>query len=138
MRIATSPTDLDIFLSDRKKNFLLEKVTLNETKGWKIEAGILRHETGGFFNVVGVSYENDADKVLLYQPQSAVTGLLTSHFEGQMHVLLQARVEPGTQGIAQYGPTIQSTLAKTIWVYMVANWRTTLTILFGIIQVYEV
>lgn len=112
MQIAANPNDLDIFLNQWRKNFLLEKVMLNEAKDWKIEEGILRHETGGFFNVVGVSYENDVDKVFLYQPQSAVTGLLVSYFDGQMHVLLQARAEPGTQGIAQYGPTIQSTLAN--------------------------
>ena len=82
MRIVASLNDLDTFLSECKKNFLLEKVTLNEAKGWKIEEGILRHETGGFFNVVGVSSENDVDKVFLYQPQSAVTGLLASYFDG--------------------------------------------------------
>jgi len=112
MRTAINLDDLDLFLNERRKGFLLERVTLHDAKGWVVEHGILKHRTGGFFNVVGVNFESGEDRIFLYQPQSAVTGLLTSSFDGQWHVLMQARAEPGTQGTAQYGPTIQSTLAN--------------------------
>ena len=112
MRTAINLDDLDLFLNERRRGFLLERVTLHDAKGWGVEHGILKHRTGGFFNVVGVNLESGEDRVFLYQPQSAVTGLLTSSFEGQRHVLMQARAEPGTQGTAQYGPTIQSTMVN--------------------------
>jgi oxidase EvaA len=112
MRIATHLDDLERHLEERKKNFVLERVSLPRAKGWAIERGVLRHQTGGFFSVVGADVGDFGDKVFLYQPQSAITGLLTSFFAGQSHLLLQARAEPGTEGTAQYAPTIQSTLAN--------------------------
>ena len=48
----------------------------------------------------------------MYQPQSALTGLAFYQDNKDIYVLLQARVEPGNTGIAQYGPTIQSTPAN--------------------------
>ncbi len=112
MRTAQTLDDLTQFLDDRKKDFVLNRVTLPETRGWEIDQGILKHQTGGFFSVVGARFEGATDKVLLYQPQSAVAGLLTCIAQGQTHVLLQARAEPGTHGSAQYAPTMQSTLAN--------------------------
>ena len=112
MRIATHLEDLERFLDESRKNFALQRITLPQADGWGIERGILKHRTGGFFNVVGASFGGREDRVYLYQPQSAITGLLTSDFGGARHVLLQARAEPGTQGTAQYAPTIQSTLAN--------------------------
>ena len=112
MRAATHLADLERFLDESRNNFALRRVTLPQADGWGIERGILKHRTGGFFNVVGASFGGDEDSVFLYQPQSAVAGLLTSSFGGMRHLLLQARAEPGTQGTAQYAPTIQSTLAN--------------------------
>ena len=104
--------DLEHFLDERRKDFVLERVSLAETKGWMLDQGILKHETGGFFSVVGASFEHGGDRVLLFQPQSAVAGLLTRFADGEAQFLLQARAEPGTQGSAQYAPTMQSTLAN--------------------------
>ena len=55
--------------------------------------------------------------VLLYQPQSAFNGLLIAAIGAELHVLLQARVEPGNIGVAQYGPTVQSTPANYLRVH---------------------
>ena len=112
MHTAAHSDDLDRFLDGQRKEFVLERATLAQAKGWSLADGILKHSTGGFFSVVGANFGPGDDRVFLYQPQSAVTGLLTAHFDGQRHLLLQARAEPGTQGTAQYGSTIQSTLAN--------------------------
>lgn len=95
-----------------KKNFKLEKISLDNTQNWLLKDGVLQHATGGFFSVIGVNYLG-SERVLLYQPQSAVTGLLTTKADGENWVLLQARAEPGNCGVAQYGPTIQSTQANS-------------------------
>ena len=95
-----------------KKDFQLEKISLDNAKNWLLKDGALQHSTGGFFSVIGVTHL-ESERVLLYQPQSAMTGLLVTKSDGECWVLLQARAEPGNCGIAQYGPTIQSTQANS-------------------------
>ena len=109
---AGSLDDLSRFLDEGRREFRLLQVELRDAAGWSLRQGVLQHDTGGFFNVVGVDFGDCPGKVFLYQPQSAVTGLLTAVLGGERHVLLHARAEPGNQGVAQYGPSIQSTLAN--------------------------
>lgn len=102
---------LQNILEMARVGFRLRRVGWAESGPWQIRQGALSHETGGFFAVAGL--ETPAYRGLyLYQPQSALTGLLTTSVNGELHVLLQARVEPGTLGTAQFGPTIQSTPAN--------------------------
>lgn len=114
MKRAPTLTALKEFLETAKIGFGLREITLAETVGWSLREGALCHRSNGFFHVVGVEFDEDASQeaLMLYQPQSAITGLLSCHLEGKRHYLLQARVEPGTREIAQYGPTVQSTQAN--------------------------
>ena len=95
-----------------RQDFKLERVSLDNALNWHLRDGALQHSTGGFFAVIGVTYA-ETERILLYQPQSAMTGLLTTKYHGESWILLQARAEPGNCGIAQYGPTIQSTQANS-------------------------
>lgn len=112
----TIPSDieLDQFMHRVIDNagFQLERVSLNATNDWAIRNGALSHRTGGFFDVMGVQMETGKEHLLMYQPQSALTGLALCRIDGKIHVLLQARIEPGNTGIGQWGPTIQSTPAN--------------------------
>ncbi len=92
--------------------FRLERVSLNASDDWAIRSGALSHRTGGFFDVMGLEGDSGEEYLLMYQPQSALTGLALCRIKGKMHVLLQARIEPGNTGIGQWGPTIQSTPAN--------------------------
>lgn len=89
-------------------------IGFDEQVSWNWQDGVLTHVSGGYFHVVGVQRkEPKAERLMMYQPQSALTGLLL-HTKGDKlpWVLLQARAEPGNVPVVQYGPTIQSTQAN--------------------------
>lgn len=95
--------------------FSCQPIPMHEASAWRLTDGAISHASGGFFSVVAVSAgapHQRRPRVLLYQPQSAFNGLLIATIDDELHVLLQARVEPGNIGVAQYGPTVQSTPAN--------------------------
>ena len=112
--IISSTSELDELMARIIENagFHLEQVDLNASDDWGIRNGALSHRTGGFFDVMGVEMDTGIEHLLMYQPQSALTGLALCRIDGTIHVLLQARIEPGNTGIGQWGPTIQSTPAN--------------------------
>lgn len=114
MYFANGADDLKSFLAQAKVGFVIEKITLSQMPDWVLRDGALSHKSGGFFSLVGVAASDRPaeQKLMMYQPQSALTGLLTTVHLGERFYLLQARAEPGNCGIAQYGPTIQSTPAN--------------------------
>ncbi|MEO0438037.1 MAG: NDP-hexose 2,3-dehydratase family protein [Pseudomonadota bacterium] len=115
-KVAKSSDELLNFLdmTARESQYSLERIPIAEQAEWTFSDSGITHKSGGFFSVCGVS---DRDKVsdsrlMLYQPQSALTGLILYRSEHGTLVLLQARVEPGNTNVIQYGPTIQSTPAN--------------------------
>lgn len=115
-KIAPTKNDLIDYLKDIQtiSNYELSQINLEDQKAWTVQDGALSHSSKGFFQVVGLKNHQNSneEKLMLYQPQSALTGLVIYPFEGNIYVLLQARVEPGNTGVIQYGPTIQSTPAN--------------------------
>jgi oxidase EvaA len=111
---AKSMQELYGFLAESKIGFLVAPIRLREMASWHFSDGALSHRSGGFFSVAGVQLEGEQIRqaIFLYQPQSAITGLLTSLIGGERHFLLQARAEPGNIAHAQFGPTVQSTPAN--------------------------
>jgi oxidase EvaA len=86
---------------------------MDNQEHWKIRDGALSHRTNGFFSVAGLTNsKTEEERLMLLQPQSAITGILFCQNNHKTYLLLQARVEPGNIGIGQYGPTIQSTPAN--------------------------
>ncbi|MEE4331140.1 MAG: NDP-hexose 2,3-dehydratase family protein [Wenzhouxiangella sp.] len=94
--------------------YSLRRIRMSAQEDWRLVDGALSHKTGGFFSVAGVRGKQtpDDEHLMLYQPQSALTGLILCRSQETVFVLLQARVEPGNTGVIQYGPTIQSTPAN--------------------------
>ncbi len=97
-----------------ESKYHLQSIKLSDQNSWQISDGVLSHQSKGFFNVTGVhnTLENSEQFLMLYQPQSALTGLILCNRGHDVYVLLQARVEPGNTGVTQFGPTIQSTSAN--------------------------
>ncbi|MCE2821493.1 MAG: NDP-hexose 2,3-dehydratase family protein [Saprospiraceae bacterium] len=89
------------------------RIPMEEQRDWQIRDGVLSHRTNGFFSVAGLTNsQTGEERLMLLQPQSAITGILFCRKNSKIYVLLQARVEPGNVGVGQYGPTIQSTPAN--------------------------
>lgn len=116
LKIANTGNDLVEFLNETRDfaNFQLKPILISEQSSWLLKNGTISHNSNGFFQVVGIqNRENPNDQsLILFQPQSALTGLIFHQTNDDIFVLLQARVEPGNTGIIQYGPTIQSTPAN--------------------------
>jgi oxidase EvaA len=114
MNLANSGRELEGFLEGviEASSFQIDEINLNDQDDWKIQNGALSHKSGGFFDVIGIEDSEGNEHLLLYQPQSALTGLAICVVEDEIFVLLQARIEPGNTNVGQYGPTIQSTPAN--------------------------
>ena len=96
------------------EGFSAKKVALKEGEAWALHDGAIVHKNRGFFSVIGARFDGMrfADSVFLYQPQSAIAGLLGKMEGAGASFLLQTRVEPGLVNGAQLAPTVQSTLAN--------------------------
>jgi dTDP-4-dehydro-6-deoxy-alpha-D-glucopyranose 2,3-dehydratase len=111
--IAWTVEQLEAVRESCRQDFRVEKVRRDEVPEWDFVDGALQHRSRGFFSVVGVaSGASDPGRLMLYQPQAALTGLLYSHIQGEACFLVQARGEPGNVGEVQFGPTLQSTPAN--------------------------
>lgn len=91
----------------------VEEISWRVSREWVLEEGRLRHRSGGFFSIVGLSLEGThsihLQQTLIYQPEIGVLGFLMQHKEGRMHVLVQAKPEPGNIGLVQAAPSVQAT-----------------------------
>ncbi|MEM1369063.1 MAG: NDP-hexose 2,3-dehydratase family protein [Cyanobacteria bacterium P01_H01_bin.15] len=94
-----------------RQGFELKQVDADACPDWQVVDGALQHRSKGFFSVIGLLHDGQ-EFVYLYQPQSAITGVLTQVVDNQRFFLLQARAEPGCVEEAQFGPTVQSTPAN--------------------------
>ena len=115
IQIAKNATDLINFRNEtlENANLSMTQIKISEQNEWNIDNGIISHQTGGYFNVTGLkSGTINKEHIVLYQPQSAITGLLICKKNKTTYVLLQSRLEPGITGDVQFGPTIQSTAAN--------------------------
>ena len=94
-------------------------MALNQGEAWALNDGAIVHKSRGFFSVVGARFDGPqvSESVFLYQPQSAIAGLLGKMEDSGGSFLLQTRVEPGLVNGAQLAPTVQSTLANYLMLH---------------------
>lgn len=115
MRIAQSAEDLETYVDYVRAEslFQMQSISLSDQDDWVVRNESLSHRTGGFFSLCGY---RDADRgfeaLVLFQPQGAFNGMAICRHDDRIHLLLQARVEPGNSRLVQYGPTVQSTPAN--------------------------
>ncbi|MGB0523589.1 MAG: NDP-hexose 2,3-dehydratase family protein [Flammeovirgaceae bacterium] len=99
-------------------HFSIERINISAQQSWAYRDGVLSHSSNGFFHVTGLMHQHtQEEQLVLYQPQSALTGLALYKEGREAYVLLQARAEPGNVNVVQYGPTIQSTAANYLRVH---------------------
>jgi oxidase EvaA len=116
MSIINTVQELKKFIKEVDET-IQQKITsipFSKQEAWGIKDDVLTHKTKGFFYVTGIeSLDNNLEQhLMLYQPQSALTGLLLCKKNNRTYILLQARTEPGNVNFIQFGPTVQSTAAN--------------------------
>ncbi|MEV8307286.1 NDP-hexose 2,3-dehydratase family protein [Streptomyces flavidovirens] len=93
----------------------VERQPLHRLAGWRRDADGISHESGKFFDVIGVRVEAAGREVGHWsQPMIAPRGtglvaFLMTRVDGVPHVLTQLRVEPGCADTAELAPTVQCT-----------------------------
>ena len=90
---------------------------LNELKGWSFDSSTanLVHESGKFFRVEGLDVQIKTDNLqcwqqpIINQPEIGVLGFVVKKFNGVLHLVVQANMEPGNINHIQISPTVQAT-----------------------------
>lgn len=111
------------WLEERRRQSRMEvtEVPIPELSRWRVdpESGVISHETGEFFRVIGICVRNASAREtanwcqpIIYQPEMGILGILVQRRKGTNHYLLQAKAEPGNIGKLQLSPTLQSTVSN--------------------------
>lgn len=114
-----STQDLIEWIRERNRVVKVEvkKTSFDNLQGWKVdeETGNIHHESGKFFTISGVKIEvsdghvKEWSQPIINQPEIGYLGFLVKKFNGVLHFLIQAKIEPGNVNNVQLSPTIQAT-----------------------------
>ena len=117
---------IDWFNKKREQSdMIVEEIGINELDKWNIDSNSsnIKHESGGFFEVIGVKVSNTFDREVgkkgWTQPMIAknpggILGIIMKRINGIPHYLLQAKAEPGNIGKLQLSPTLQATTSNLL------------------------
>jgi oxidase EvaA len=109
----------------RANLFSVDRIPLSGLREWREHprTGNLVHETGRFFTVEGLSARTGPGpddgwmQPIIHQPEIGVLGIVVKEFDGVLHLLMQAKMEPGNVGLVQLSPTVQATRSNYIGVH---------------------
>src|SRR5205807_1537511 len=98
-------------------SMLVERIPFEEMKEWRFAADkiSLAHNSGRFFSTEGIRVAKKGRQTaewaqpIINQPEVGILGYLTREFDGVLHFLVQAKVEPGNRQQLQLSPTVQAT-----------------------------
>jgi oxidase EvaA len=106
------------FAASAERNYtVVERIPLDELAGWATHpvTGNIAHESGKFFTIEGLDVRLPDAAVrawtqpIINQPEIGILGILVKEFDGVLHCLMQAKVEPGNRNGVQLSPTVQAT-----------------------------
>jgi oxidase EvaA len=97
--------------------FQVERIPFDDLESWSFhpETGNLVHDTGRFFSVEGLHVTvgegpfPEWQQPIINQPEVGILGILAKEFDGVLHFLMQAKMEPGNANLVQLSPTVQAT-----------------------------
>lgn len=114
-----STSDCLEWLAERRDahGFVVERVRFDELGGWLFQqpGGNLTHHSGRFFSVEGLRVSGYPGPVrewtqpIIVQFEIGILGILVREFDGVLHCLMQAKMEPGNSNVVQLSPTVQAT-----------------------------
>nr|WP_269330205.1 NDP-hexose 2,3-dehydratase family protein [Kineosporia babensis] len=92
----------------------VRRIPFAELDQWSFEPGSsnLRHHSGRFFTVEGLDVrgpQSSWQQPIIVQPEIGILGILAKEFDGVLHFLMQAKMEPGNPNLVQLSPTVQAT-----------------------------
>ncbi|MGA5704409.1 NDP-hexose 2,3-dehydratase family protein [Peterkaempfera bronchialis] len=95
----------------------VNRIPFAELRDWGFDpdTGDLRHRSGRFFAVQGLRVRSDFGPVrewaqpIIHQPEIGILGIAVRDIGGVLHLLMQAKSEPGNVNGVQLSPTVQAT-----------------------------
>ena len=99
----------------------VDTIPMQDVKHWMVDpaTGAISHESGEFFQVIGVHVTNGATREkaewwqpIIYQKEMGILGIICKRINGVRHYLLQAKAEPGNIHKLQISPTLQATVSN--------------------------
>lgn len=96
-----------------RSRLAVRRIAWSEMERWNIDRGHLRHDTGGFFSVVGLRYgeEESTDRrsqPYILQPEIGILGFLMCRDDRGVRILVQGKTEPGNVGGTQLAPSFSA------------------------------
>jgi oxidase EvaA len=98
--------------SDRSR---IEPSTLVQSDAWSHQHGTIRHVSGRFFGIVGLTWREGPVQrwqSFIEQREVGTLGFIGRRGEDGIELLVQAKAEPGNVGIVQLAPTCQATASN--------------------------
>lgn len=112
-------SDILSWLESRRTvhQFSIRQIPWGDLDSWSFdpETGNLGHDSGRFFTIEGLHVSTDYPSPAVFyqpimnQPEIGILGILARRFEGLLHFLMQAKMEPGNVNLVQLSPTVQAT-----------------------------
>lgn len=110
---------------NREVDVQIREIPFGELVGWGFDGrtGNLCHKSGKFFSIVGVDVYANAGREqrwtqpIINQPEVGYLGIICKEFDGEMHYLLQTKIEPGNVNCVQLSPTLQATRSNYMQVH---------------------
>jgi oxidase EvaA len=109
----------DIIAWLKKQNEIVKvcitRTSFSKLRAWSQINGSLQHETGKFFSIDGIHVQTNWGNIdsweqpIINQPEIGYLGFITKEFNGVLHFLMQAKIEPGNVNYVQLSPTLQAT-----------------------------
>lgn len=95
----------------------IKKIAFSSLNSWHVDdkMGAIRHESGKFFSIEGIHIKTNWGEIseweqpIINQPEVGYLGIITKEFDGILHFLMQAKIEPGNVNYVQLSPTLQAT-----------------------------
>jgi dTDP-4-dehydro-6-deoxy-alpha-D-glucopyranose 2,3-dehydratase len=114
-----SVEDIQKWLKKRKQHVdvRIEKTLFSKLNKWQYEekSGTIRHDSGKFFSIDGIMVSTNWGGVkswqqpIINQSEIGFLGIIVKEFDGILHFLMQAKIEPGNKNYVQLSPTLQAT-----------------------------
>lgn len=119
---ATLPTEWEYdsilqWVDEKNRNLKVQitKNRLSDSDKWFYDetAGEIRNTNNSFFQIRGLQQYRDGELVLeqpvLIQDEIGYLGIICKEINGVLHLLMQAKIEPGNVNKIQISPTIPAT-----------------------------
>jgi dTDP-4-dehydro-6-deoxy-alpha-D-glucopyranose 2,3-dehydratase len=104
-----------IVVQNQAVELKIQKNSFESLRQWQFANNSLRHESGKFFSIDGIRIKTnwgsilEWDQPIINQPEIGYLGFITKEFNGILHFLMQAKIEPGNVNYVQLSPTLQAT-----------------------------